>query len=401
MLAALLPGVHLSRAAVVAALVAFFAVTAATFDVDARPENSDVPSYRAIADAAPGTPDEDVGSTYTGRFAVHYAVGLVGELPGLSVDAAYAIMWTAAGLALLALIGLLARGVPLAPFALVVGLVALSPYALRQSSAQMGYVQDVLFMVATAGAVLGLLRRRAGVVVASAAAAILCRQSALLTAPVIAAWVAFGPGWRPLPARRRAVLAGGLLALTGGLYAAIVLITDPFSEPFAPGFGDTLVARAGDVADDASEIASHLARTALPFVVAGAVLAALLLVVGLRRVPAAAWWLLALAAAIVVQPAALHPDFPGFAHNEQRLAAFAIVPLAAAVALLVERIERRGALAWPWLVAVGCVAAASLHPDNAAFGAESDGQFAALQLVAAVAAFGALIRLREPSRSPR
>ncbi|HEV3002776.1 MAG TPA: hypothetical protein VGW75_18710, partial [Solirubrobacteraceae bacterium] len=182
-----------TRTLILLAVVAFFAATAVTFSVGTE---GDVLEYRKMAEAAPGTPDRDVGSAYTGRFALHYGVGLLAEATPLSVNGAYVAAWLVVAIALLAVLcALLSRTGPV-PFAVGLALVVLNPYLLRGSATGMGTVQDLVFVLGLALCVLGLLRVRPAVVLAGLVLGILGRQSALLVAPAAALWMAFADDWR-------------------------------------------------------------------------------------------------------------------------------------------------------------------------------------------------------------
>ncbi|HEV3001839.1 MAG TPA: hypothetical protein VGW75_13950, partial [Solirubrobacteraceae bacterium] len=207
---------------------------------------------------------------------------------------------------------------------------------------------------------------------------------------------------RARPGRERIVWAGAAVAAVLGLYGVVKVIVAPFTKRFEPSIpGDTVLARLDDLPGAASELAQHTGRTAVPLLVATALLVVLVLRVGWRRVPAAAWWLLLVAAAVVVQPLAVDPAFPGFESNEQRLASLGLLPLAAACALLAERAELDRVPGWTLAAGAALLAVGSLHHNLTRVGPEGDGQFFALQFLAAagIAAVTWYATRRRPERA--
>lgn len=389
-----------TRAAILVAVLGFFALTTATFGVGAE---GDVLEYRKIAEAAPGSPDSDIGSAYTGRFAVHYAVGLLDAATPLSVNGAYVMAWLAVVAALLAVLHALCSRAGPVPYALGLAVSVLNPYLLRGSATAMGTVQDVVFVLGVAVCVMGLLRVRPALVVAGLAIAILGRQTAVLVAFAAAMWMALGDEWRRArPQRARMLWAAAGVAVVAGLYGVLKAIVAPFTKRFEPSIpGDTVLARLDELPGSASDLAQHAGRTALPLLVATAVLVVLVLRVGWRRVPSTVWWLLLVAAAVVVQPLAVDPAFPGFESNEQRLASLGLLPLAAACALLAARARLDRASPWTLAAGAALVAAGSLHHDLTRVGPDGDAQFFALQILAAagIAALAWHATSRAPERA--
>ena len=373
---------------VVTAVLALFAALTTPFAVEAVTGGGDAASYKLMSAAAPDLPTETIGSAYTGRFAVHYAVGLL-SAAGISLNAAYIVSWLAIFLGIVALTQRLISTAPVGALALALAVVVLNPYGARVSALEMGGLQDPAFALATGCTLLGLLRGARAWVLIGVLAAVLSRQTALVSNLVVAAWVCFGPLWRERSGRERLVMAGAVLALTFGAHAVVDAIVSRFSEPYEPTFpGDTLRGRVDDP-PSAGELASHLARTALPLLVPAAVVASLVQGLGVRRVPGAVWWSLGVAAAIVAQPAVIDPAFPGFAHNEQRLAALSLLCGAAAIGLLAGLLPRDRIAPWFWWVACGLVVLASLHDQVSRLSVGSEGRFAALQLVVAVGVLAA------------
>jgi hypothetical protein len=111
------------------------------------------------------------------------------------------------------------------------------------------------------------------------------------------------------------------------------------------------------------------------------------------RPPVAFWASLAMVASIVAQPLLVSPAV--LSNNETRLAALGVLPLVAALALLLERIGpglRERLRGWD-LAGIGVVLAiGSLHHHNTVVGPTSASQIAPLQLVAGALAGWLLVR---------
>jgi hypothetical protein len=279
----------------------------------------DAPRYREIAAAAPGAP-EQMGSAYTGRVVPHYAIGLAASATGVSLDTAYVVALLLVVIALVLVVHRLLRPLPPAAHLLAAGLVLLHPIQLRSYLAQPATLQDLVFVLGLAMALVAIAEDAPGWAVAGAAVALCGRQSALLVGPVLAIWCLV---------RARPGMAGAVAAITAGGFVAIDLAVASFTEHFEPRIPqDTVLAAPLD-----AELAAHVARTLTPLIAVGALLACLLWR-SRGRAPARAGWALALGAVVVAQPLAIDPAFPGFAHNEQRLAALGVLPLAYAVGVL-------------------------------------------------------------------
>ena len=185
--------------------------------------------------------------------------------------------------------------------------------------------------------------------------------------------------------------------MTFGIYIIVKIWSTGFSGHFEPStLEDSILGMLSGLPSTAMQLGAHVARTAIPLVIGLAMVAALGAIVGWRHVSVPCWGALAMAAGIVFQPLVTNPDLRGLAHNEQRLAALAILPLAYAVGeLLSQTVYRRQRWYYPVLI-VGLLAAASLHHEYAAFGAQSMKQFVGLQVVVAIAVGLILFRVREP-----
>lgn len=358
----------------------------------AQAPTGDAIDYRQIAAAAPGLPDE-VGSAYAGRFVVHYLVGVVAHATGMSLDLAYGLSWGLLMLVLAAVLLALFGDLPTGDFAVCAALFVLSPYALRPYALQTGMVQDLVFVIGCGICLFGLRRYLVRWVLIGLLLAAVGRQSVIAVAPVVAIWLLFDPGWRvAVDTARRRWAAVAALTVTYGMFAAIKLFTAPFSGDYEPSIlRDSVLTRIGDLPGAAGELAAHFARTAVPLVVPGAAALALLLVVGVRRAGFGFYAALAFAAAIVAQPAMINPAWPGFAYNEQRLSALALLPLVYAVAVLLPMTTWRGAATVRTAAALALLAIASLHHEFSVVGPNSLPQFLITQFAAALAVAALLL----------
>lgn len=364
-----------------------------------HPWAHDVRSYEQIASAAPGLPAGPIGSVYSQRFGIHYVVGLISHL-GLSLHASYRIVALVA-VALLVLaaqrviasvgIGGAAAGIALAAF-------LLNPWStLRDVIVLPGSVQDTLFVLGLAVALLGLLRVKPLMLAGGIAVALVGRQTALLVALAALLWIAWGPGWHERGRERRARDAVTVLASTAIVYVAILLIVRPFTRTFAPSFpDDTIFALLKP--SGLHDLATHVARVAQPLIVPGTMLIVVLALawragIRPRTLPFRFWGCLLIAAAVVAQPLFISPDFPGFASNEQRLAGLGLLPLCAALGVAIEVAALAGALRLtrPGVaVTIGAFAVASLHPSFTVVGPAGTAELVVVEVAAAIVAVAAL-----------
>lgn len=358
---------------------------------------NDVESYIAIAAAAPQFPERAVGSAYAGRWVPHWAVGALQGLTGLSLHATY---WT---VALGLVVGLLVvacavfASADLSPGLGPIGVAAfaLAPYAsIRATLTAPGLLQDLVFVLGLAVCLVGLLRVSPALVLGGIVLALCGRQTMLLVLPVAAVWILIEPAWSA--STRRRWWAAAVVGVGAAAYAAILAVAAGFDFPFGPdGLGDTVVLDPPGL----RAAASHLGRTAIPFVALGAVLAAVAFVLARGRVrvgdvPRRVWLALAMWAAIVVQPLLISPDFPGFAFNEQRLAGLGLLPFVLAVVLALDVAVTRGLLGvrrTGSAIAAGVLAIASLSHIFTWIGPSNLAQFLALQLAAAAVLFGLVV----------
>jgi hypothetical protein len=354
---------------------------------------NDAESYSLMSAAAPHLPSGGVGSAYAGRLLPHYAVGLLSDVTGFDLHTTYWIAGIAVTLALALIAAELLRALdaPWIVAALVLAAFIAGPYASpRETLVAPGLLQDEVFVLGLALLVLGLVRTRFPVVLAGALVALAGRQTALLVLPVAALWILVDPQWATVARSGRRVRAA-VVVITGiALYGVILTIVASFDYPFGPdSASDTIIFSPPSLHD----LVAHVGRCAIPFVVPGAVLLAVLGVLwragfGPRAWPLRLGLLLTLSAAIVVQPLLITPEYPGFSSNEQRLAGIGLLPLWLAAALMVGQAVRQGLLrpAGGWLaVAAVAVVVASLSHVYTTVGPSSLSQFLVLQVLAAAA----------------
>lgn len=384
----------------VLAMLAFLAATNHWYGWDQgirATEALDTETYATIASAAPGVPDTEIGSAFTERFAVPWVLGSAGQLFGLGPHTPFRVMFALFAIVTLVLMVDICRRIGLgAPGTLLcVGLFALNPYVFRGDAIAPGPV-DEAFALGTAIVVWGLVAVRFGGVLTGAVISILGRQSALLAVPAAGVWMYAGTGWRSRPPRERLVIAAIPVAVVLVLYGAIKLAIPSFTYSFAPSIpSDTVIPVAGHPGSP-SALATHLARIAAPLVVwAGAVagaLAALWWTGGRPRPPVEFWCAILIGASIIVQPLIISPHFPGFEANEQRLTALGLFPLCVALAYLLRELGPRDVPAWALIAGAAALMAASLHDKFTVIGPQSNGQFVALELLAAAVIFILAIR---------
>ncbi len=379
----------------VLAMLAFLAATNHWYGWDQgirATEALDTETYATIASAAPGLPDTEIGSAFTERFAVPWVLGSAGHLFGLGPHTPFRVMFALFAIVTLVLMVDICRRIGLgAPGTLLcVGLFALNPYVFRGDAIAPGPV-DEAFALGTAIVVWGLVAVRFSGVLAGAVVSILGRQSALLAVPAAGVWMYAGAGWRSRPPRERLTCAAIPVAVVLVLYGAIKLAIPSFTYSFAPSIpSDTVIPIIGHPGSP-SALATHLARIAAPLVVwAGAVagaLAALWWIGGRPRPPVEFWCAILIGASIIVQPLIISPHFPGFEANEQRLTTLGLFPLCVALAYLLRELGPRDVPAWALITGAAALMAASLHDKFTVIGPHSNGQFVALELLAAAVIF--------------
>ena len=266
-------------------LVAFFLIVLATNAEFFHTNVDDGVDYRQMAAAAPGLPSHPIASAFTGRFAIHYLVGLIAYFAGLSLDEAYILVWAVLMAALLLTIYALFRWLAVGDFALCTALFVLNPYTLRPYILHPDMLQDLVFVLGLCVCLIGLRKQSTLGVLVGLVVAVLGRQTAIAVAPIVAAWIVFDPAWRKGSSRRIARLtASAALASTFVIFVGVKAWTRRFSLNFEPSvLHNSILNRIIDQPDAAQEIAIHFARTAVPLVVPVMVLLSVITVVGRRH----------------------------------------------------------------------------------------------------------------------
>ena len=309
----------------------------------------DEDSYLVIARAVPDLPSRLLPDQHAQRWSLHWLVGAVAQVSGLSVETCYRVGAIALAIAIcLVLAALLVRlGVSRITGVLCLAVLILNPYAFRFYVFAPGYLADLAFVLALGTALLGIVRRSFPLLAVGVLVGVLARQTMLPVVPVLAVWVALDPRWRvgdrdgDRPPGRAALLrALALAALAFAAYAVVLLVAADFSQPGASLKHLTILYALEHLGDFGSDLAVHAARTAVAVLPVAALLAATLWRTGLRRHSATFWGALAVGATIVAQTLLLSPDpyrDDYGSSNEPRLAVLGLVPLV--VALAVARIE--------------------------------------------------------------
>lgn len=368
----------------------------------------DAREYERIADAAPGLPDEEIGSAFTERFVSPWISGSLGELlPGGSRTGLWIIV-AACAIAIVALLVSICGQLGLGPVAVILclGLIVLNPYLFRAFSQDPGPV-DPLFVTGIAIVIWALVIQRFGYLLVGALVAILGRQSALLAIPAATAWLYAGEGWRSRPTRDRLLLSGTVVGAVILVYGGLKLAVSSFTFPFSPSIpGDTVLPVVGDPGS-LSELGSQAARVAAPLVLVVGCIAGVL--VGLARargqvrLPVEFWCAALIGLAIVVQPLLISPDFEGFYGNQARLSALGVFPLCVALAYALRAADARLEAAPRWALAIGVIGlcAASLNDRASIVGPRTNGEFLVIQvLVAALLAWLLARQIGSPRGAP-
>lgn len=372
-------------------------------------EASDVRSYEAIAAAAPGLPDGDLPAQHARRFVPHWTLGAAADATGADVHALYRVAW---GLLVAAIVAglhlvLVRLGADRWQYWAAMGLLVANAYAFRYYAIAPGVLADLVLVAGLTWALYGLLARRFAVVALALVAGAIGRETLIPLLPLVIAWIAAGPGWRELAARRRALLGGAAAACVLGTYVALRLVSDPFAQPSTlglsdfggspetpPSLGDVLVLGSPG---SASELGEHVLRVLTPHLVVLGLLAAALWTsrTPMRRLPPAFWLGMAAWALVAAQPLGLSPEYA--ADNQTRLSAIGLVPLLVALAAVPARLALR-----PWQVAAAAVllVAASLHHLYATVGPGSAAEFVALEAAVAALLAGLVLTARRRAALP-
>jgi hypothetical protein len=384
----------------VAGLLAFVAATNRWLGWDggfALVQANDQRAYLTIANAFPDLPTVEIADQHAQRWPVHWSIGGLADLFGTTPEVMYS--WVAALLAVaicMTLLAVLVRlRVSVAAAALALALFVLSPYAFRFYVFAPGYLSDLVFELALAVVLLGAVRRSVALVLAGLAVGVLARQTMLVVAPVVVAWIALAGDWRRPDGRRAWIAAGAAIVVPVVAYMVVQAGAADFA---ARGYGLTrltIVDTVMDLPDTASDLGNHFAHVAIVLIVVTALLVATLAGFDPRRLPAQFWGPLAIGGVIVLQAIGLNPDPIAYDYsstNEPRLTAMALPALGIALAVArgaVEALyeaarENTGLLA---LAGVPLLALASLHQKFTAIPTGSAAATLALQLLVGLAVF--------------
>ncbi|HSL65451.1 MAG TPA: hypothetical protein VK874_12425 [Gaiellaceae bacterium] len=346
---------------------------------------ADAQFYELIARAAPGLPDTDVLRAYAQRFPAHWLVGVLHDITGIGLHALYrAATAVCVALALLALHrALTSLELDLRGHALALGAFAASAYPVHYLLAAPGMLSDAVFVLGLSVLLLGFVRGRLAVAVLGIAVAALGRQTALPVAAAAGVWAAFHPAWRD----RRGIAVAALVAVPAGLYVALHILSDPFSQPRDAGVDDLTVL---GFLTSARDFGEHVGLVVLGIAVPAALVAG----AWIRRGGPPPWGPLLVAAAVVAQPLLLGPL--ANASNEPRLAGLAAPALAlAAGTLLSGAVLGRGET----VVCAAAIAVGGLHHRYTIAGPAPNVGWAVVELAAALLVLLVLARpalVREP-----
>jgi len=282
---------------------------------------SDELQYETIARAAPRLPNADVTAAASQRFASHWLVGVVSEITGLGLHSTYRLT-TFLVLALLAAILVRLVGafdLSVGAGVLALGLVITNPYAWRVLLIAPAMLSDLILIVGVAVALLGMVEKQPWVAIAGALIAVLGRETGIAIVVAVFVWLAI---------QRRFVPSLVALVVPLVVFGAVKAVGESFalSDPSASGF--TVITPLLHLPGTARELADHFGRVLIASPTALAILAASLFVT--RRMTRELKIAVLLAALVVLQPAFFNPEW--VRHNETRLAALGIVPLAFAAA---------------------------------------------------------------------
>jgi hypothetical protein len=311
--------------------------------------------YQSIARAAPGLPDTPVSAAAAQRVATHWLVGSLADLTGVGVHTAYRVAAVLCVLALTYVLVRLCLAFALPEWAAVaaLGLVLTNPYTLRLLLIAPAMLSDAVLVLGTAIALLGLVEERWPLAVAGCVVAALGREMGLAVAVGVCVWLLL---------RRRFAAALLALVVPAGAFALAKAIGESFSLPNPSATGFTIISPLAHLPNTAGLLADHFGRVAIAAPVALAVLLASLVALAIRHelhVEASPLWAAVLLAGLMlVQPVVFNPEW--VQHNESRLAALGIVPLAFAAAAALARTGLRPPPAATALMTIG-IALASLH----------------------------------------
>lgn len=366
-------------------------------------------NYRLMAQAAPGLFHGTLPEWHAERFAVAWVVGVTAKVLGFSVVTSFRvwvillILGTCIVLAeLLVRMGLSLQASIVCMAALILNAYALRPYLLAPGS-----VDDLAFVFGATIAVRGLVLRSPASLLGGLLLATAARQTALPPAAVAAVAVAFDPAWRQRLDRWQMPFAALTIGLPLLAYGVIRVVSHPFAGP--PPSIDAMTLLGASLSLGA--LGQHFARCINVLLSVGALLLGALWLLrgtphGLRErrspVPgptAAIFACLGFGLAIIAQPAVMNPAWASY--NENRLSVMGLVPLAAALGLMIAKLERARARQLSVGAAsamVGLLLLGSFHHISTVIGTANKGQTLVLEVLVALGLLVIMPRAFPPIR---
>jgi hypothetical protein len=349
--------------------------------------------YESFARAAPGLPHAPVSAAAAQRFGAHWAVGLLSDLTGIGLHTTYRVVAYACLATLAVVVVRLTHACALPDWAAVValGLVLTNPYTCRLVLIAPAMLSDDLLVLGVAVALLGLAQERPWLGVAGCTVAVLGREGGLAAAVGVCVWLAF---------RKRVVPAVVALLLPTIVFGAIKAIGAQASLPNPSARAFTVLSPLLRLPGTTRELADHFGRVVLAAPVSFAVLLFSIAVLASRgrlrfaATPFGAAMLLA--SLVVLQPALFNPEW--VQHNESRLAALGIVPLALGAAAAWARTGIRPSR-MAMAAIVGGIAVSSLHHRYTWGGLyETPSAFVSIEFAVAVAIGGYIVHAARDRR---
>jgi hypothetical protein len=370
-------------------------------------------NYRLMAQAAPGLlHGRIIPEWHAERFVAAWVVGVTAKLLSFSVVTSFRI-WVILMIlgTCLVLADLLVRmELSLQAAIVCMAVFILNAYALRPYLLAPGSIDDMVFVFAATVAVRGLVLRSPFSLLGGLLLATVARQTALPPAAVAAVAVAIDPAWRRRLGRRQMPFAALTIGLPLVTYAVIRIVSHPFAGP--PPTIDQMTLLGASLSF--GSLVQHFGRCINVLLSIGALLlAAWWLARGtparlrdrrspIPRIPAAILACLAFALAIIAQPAVMNPAWASY--NENRLSVMGLIPLVAALGLVLAQIERTRTrdLSVPAAAAmVGLLALGSFHHITTVIGTANKNQTLVLEVLVAVALLLILPRAFPPTPARR
>ena len=370
-------------------------------------------NYRLMAEAAPGLlHGHTIPEWHAERFAAAWLVGVTAKVLSFSVVTAFRV-WVILMIlgTCLVLAELLVRmQLSLQAVMVCMAVFILNTYALRPYLLAPGGIADLVFVFGATIAVRGLVLRSPAGLLGGLLVATAARQTALPPAVVAALAVALDPAWRRRLDRWQIPFAALTIGLPLVCYLVIRIVSHPFAGP--PPTIDAMTLLGASLS--LGSLVQHFGRC----------VNVLLSIIALLI---AAWWLaraaparlrgrrptipnasaaivacLAFGLAIIAQPVVMNPTWASY--NENRLAVMGLIPLVAALGLMLAEVERARAreLSVPvaWAI-VGLLALGSLHHIWTVIGTANKGQTLVLEALVALALLVILPRGFPPTRVRR